>query len=86
MLTGRAKTMAVNKREALDRLYRHDERVSAWSGTGLCVVQAVNTYEHHEGTVRGATRPERNLLRTVTGDFTRSDRQAVEQLCLTLAA
>ena len=31
-------------------------------------------------------RQERNLLRTVTGDFTRSDRQALEQLQITLAA
>lgn len=25
------------------------------------VLQAVNTYEHHEATVRGASRPERNM-------------------------
>ncbi len=85
-LTGRAKAIAVNTREALERLYRHDERVSPWSGTGRGVVQAVNTFDHHEGTVRGTSRPERNLLRTVTGEVTRTDRQAVEQLQMALVA
>ncbi len=50
------------------------------------MLQAVNTYEHHEGTVRGADRAERNMLRTVTGDFGKLDRQALEQLYATLAA
>jgi hypothetical protein len=31
------------------------------------VVQAVNTYTHHEQTVRGAERAERNMLRAVDG-------------------
>jgi hypothetical protein len=44
------------------------------------VLQAVNTYEHHEGLVRGASRPERNMLRAVTGDFARLDRQALAEL------
>ena len=66
--------MAENKRDALQRLYRHDDRVAPWAGTAHGVLQAVNTYEHHEGTVRGATRPERNMLRTVTGDFAKLDR------------
>ena len=83
---GRGLRAGDHQREALEGLYRHDERVSPWSGTGLGVVQAVNTYEHHEGTVRGTTRPERNLLRTVTGDYTRSDRQALERLQIALAA
>ncbi len=30
-------------------------------------LQAVNTYEHHEGIIRGATRAERNMHRTLTG-------------------
>ena len=77
---------AANKREILERLYRHDERVSPWAGTGLGVVQAVNSYKHHEGTVRGTTRLERELLRTVTGDFTRTDRHCLEQLRMALAA
>ena len=46
---GRGLRAGDHQREALERLYPHDERVSPWSGTGLGVVQAVNTYEHHEG-------------------------------------
>ena len=34
---------------------------------------AVNTYEHHEGVVRGE-RAERNGLKTINGDFGRLDR------------
>ena len=41
---------------------------------------AVNTYEHHEGTVGGAGRPERNLLQTVTGDFATLDRGTLATL------
>jgi phage/plasmid-like protein (TIGR03299 family) len=73
-LKGRALTSADRKRSALKRLYDHDERVAPWSGTAHGVVQAVNTYEHHEGILRGATRAERNMLRTVTGGFGDIDR------------
>jgi hypothetical protein len=79
-LKGRSLTMAENKRDTLLRLYRHDQRVAPWAGTAHGVMQAVNTYEHHEGTVRGAQRPERNMLRTVTGDFAKLDRETLATL------
>jgi phage/plasmid-like protein (TIGR03299 family) len=66
LLEGRALTLADRKRDTLDRLYRHDDRVSPWAGTAHGVLQAVNTYEHHEGTVRG-DRTERNGLKTING-------------------
>lgn len=72
--TKRSRTMAEAKIATLNKLYRHDQRVSPWAGTAYGVIQAVNTYEHHEGTVRGATRADRNMLRTVTGDFGNIDR------------
>jgi phage/plasmid-like protein (TIGR03299 family) len=72
-LTGRALTLAEKKRDSLAKLYRHDDRVAPWAGTAMGVIKAVNTYEHHESTVRGATRAERNMLRTVTGDFAALD-------------
>ena len=72
--------MADNKRETLQRLYRQDHRVAPWAGTAHGVLAAVNTYEHHEGTVRGATRPDRNMFRTVTGDFARVDRETLRVL------
>ena len=79
-LAGRALTLADKKRATLRRLYRHDGRVSPWAGTAHGVVQAVNTYEHHEGTVRGSRRPERNMLRAVTGEWGRIDKGAYEAL------
>jgi phage/plasmid-like protein (TIGR03299 family) len=79
-LQGRARTLAERKRDGLQRLYRHDQRVAPWSGTAHGVIQAVNTYEHHEGTVRGTQRSERNMLRTVTGDFGKLDRKTRETL------
>jgi phage/plasmid-like protein (TIGR03299 family) len=65
--TGRAWTLAENKRDALTKLWNHDNRVAPWRGTAWGVVQAINTYTHHEQTVRGAGRVERNMLRAVTG-------------------
>ncbi|MEV5896686.1 DUF932 domain-containing protein [Nonomuraea fuscirosea] len=64
---GRSRAMAENKRQALANLWNHDPRVSPWKGTAFGVVQAVNTFTHHEQTVRGAARAERNMHRMVTG-------------------
>lgn len=72
-LSKRSKSMAEAKMATLDKLYRHDLRVAPWAGTAFGVVQAVNTFEHHEGTVRG-DRADRNMLRTVTGEFGNIDR------------
>ena len=85
-LTGRSLTMADTKRGALERLYAHDVRVAPWAGTAHGVLQAVNTYEHHEGTVRGATRAERNMLRTISGDFGQLDRTTLATLDRVLTA
>jgi hypothetical protein len=78
--------MAQNKLAGLERLYAHDNRVAPWAGTAHGVLQAVNNYEHHEGTVRGTSRAERNMLRTVTGDFGMLDRSTWEHISLVLAA
>ena len=72
-LTGRSLRTADRKWDTLAELYRADPRVSPWAGTAHGVLQAVNTYEHHEGVVRGQ-RAERNGLKTITGDFGRLDR------------
>ncbi len=78
-LEGRALTLADRKRNTLDRLYRHDSRVAPWAGTAHGVLQAVNTYEHHEGAVRG-DRVERNNLKTINGDFGQLDRRTWQTL------
>ena len=79
-LKGRALTLAEKKRDGLQRLYRHDTRVAPWAGTAHGVIQAVNTWEHHESTVRGVPRGERNMLRTVTGEFGKLDRLTLSNL------
>lgn len=79
-LKGRALTMAARKREVIEQMYRADPRVAPWSGTALGVLQAVNTYEHHQGIVRGSDRAERNMLKTVTGAFSKLDSQSWAQL------
>lgn len=82
---GRSRTMAENKREVLQRLYRHDERVAPWAGSAWGVVQAVNTMTHHEGIVRGVSRAERNAQRAVTGGADKLDRETLERLNAVLA-
>lgn len=77
---GQARTMAENKREVLQRLYRHDQRVAPWAGSAWGVVQAVNTMVHHESTVRRASRAERNAERAITGGAERLDRETLDRL------
>lgn len=68
------------------RVLEGEGGVASWAGTAHGVLQAINTYEHHEGTVRGGTRDERNMLRTVTGDFGSVDRRTLAQLNVALTA
>lgn len=77
---GRARTNAESKRETLERIYRDDERAAPWRGTAFGVIQTVNTMVHHETTVRGATRGERNIERAVTGEFEKLDRHTLDRL------
>ena len=61
------------KRDTLSTLYRADPRISPWAGTAHGVLQAVNTYDQHNGVIRG-DRAERNSLKTITGEFGKLDR------------
>lgn len=79
-------TTAANKRAALTRLWNSDNRVSPWKGTAYGVLQAVNTYVHHEGTVRGASRAERNMSSAVLGKFDALDLDTVKMLDRSLAS
>lgn len=65
----RAESLGTEKREKLSRLYLHDERCAPWKGTAFGVVQTVNTYAHHETTVRNVPRGERNMENTLMGKF-----------------
>lgn len=77
---GRARTNNENHRERLASLYRNDLRVAPWAGTAFGVVQAVNTFEHHVKTVKGAERAERNMTKMVTGEFDKLDQSTMAQL------
>jgi phage/plasmid-like protein (TIGR03299 family) len=83
---GRSLTMALNTRESLTQLWNSDIRVSPWRNTAWGVVQAVNTYEHHTKTVRGATRPERNMTRALTGGVDTLDTDTMSTLRKVLAS
>lgn len=78
--TTRSATLAADKRASLDRLYRFDARCAPWSGTAFGVLQAVNTWAHHEQTVRGASRADRNALNAVTGRTAAADAEALATL------
>jgi phage/plasmid-like protein (TIGR03299 family) len=85
-LTGRSLTSARVKQDTLDRMWRHDARVAPWKNTAWGVAQAVNTWGHHEQTIRGATRPERNMLNAITGATARADQDALDLLDRVLTA
>lgn len=69
-------TLREKKTEQLSQLWRNDNRVSPWAGTGYGVIQAFNTWEQHfKGTRRGTTMAERNMLGTINGDIENGDRE-----------
>lgn len=77
---GRSRTIALSKRERLTGLWNHDTRVAPWRGTAWGAVQAVSTYTHHDGVVRGMGRAERNMLRAVQGGTEALDRDTTERI------
>lgn len=81
----RSVTIASKKRDTLVRLYETDIRVQPWAGSAFGVLQAVNTYRHHEGTVRGMPRPERNMANAIEGITAELDGLALEKLMAVLA-
>jgi phage/plasmid-like protein (TIGR03299 family) len=70
----RTATMATTKQDTLRRLYTKDPRVAPWKGTAFGVIQAFNTYQHHEAGTRGEThRAQRNMLRAIDGTTAAAD-------------
>lgn len=78
--TGRGLTLATDKHDTLRKMWKHDLRVAPWTNTAWGVIQAVNTATHHEFTVRGMGRAERNALRAVEGGVDTLDRETLETL------
>lgn len=81
-MTKRSQTMAENKRGMLNQLYKHDDRVAPWVGTGWGVYNAVNTYDQHHAIARGLgdgnehlARKGRSLMAVSGGDL---DKQVAE--------
>lgn len=68
------------KRELLNSTYYDDPMANTWVGTGLGVVQAINTYATHYSQVRGESRTQRNAAKLVDGEFRKVDQKSVEAL------
>lgn len=77
---GRGKTMATNRQEGLTAMYLNDSRCAQWQGTAWGAVQAVNTYERWEASVRGAERTERNMERDMTDFWDKLDSNTLSTL------
>ncbi len=74
-------TVATKKRDAIFALYRNDERAATWNGTALGVMQAFNTWNHHESQVRkGTPRVIRNYENVIKGKFAESDNLVLSTL------
>ena len=69
------------KRTFIHDLYRFDERVAPWTGTGYGVWQAFNTYQQHETAIQKKTiRVERNAKKMIAGDLARDDQRILEKI------
>jgi phage/plasmid-like protein (TIGR03299 family) len=77
---GRSKTMAEGKVGILNRLWTFDERVAPWRNNAYGVLAAVNTAVHHEFSIKGMERAERNMLRSVTGEWDTIDANTLSLL------
>jgi phage/plasmid-like protein (TIGR03299 family) len=75
------KKMVEDRRLALRRMYESDPRVVEWKGTAYGILQAVNTWWHHEQPTRGDTnRIERNIFRSINGDTEKMDAKVLQLL------
>jgi phage/plasmid-like protein (TIGR03299 family) len=82
---GRSRSYALNRREELDTLYRHDPRCTPWAGSAFGVLQTVNTHTHHVAPVKGMSRPMRNMDRAVSGGVDKLDAETMATLDKVLA-
>lgn len=74
--TKNGKTIIEKRREEMSQLWRNDNRVSPWAGTGFGVIQAFNTHtQHFKGARRGVSKADRNMMATIKGDIEEQDRK-----------
>lgn len=64
--TKRQETGIRKKQDIFRAYWQVDARVSPWRNTEFGVLQAANTWLHHDSTVKGAERAERNAWRAIT--------------------
>ncbi len=84
---GAGYTRTENRRDKLTNMYLTDYRVADWSGTAWGVLQAVNTYQNHESTVRGEVhRVERNMIRDIRDETSKEDIKVLDTLKRVLVA
>ncbi len=70
----RGVTVAEKKRDSVAALYRNDSRANQWNGTAFGVLQAFNTWTHHEAQVRkNAPRVIRNMENVVKDKMAEHD-------------
>jgi phage/plasmid-like protein (TIGR03299 family) len=75
----RGQTMAVTKREMLEKLYLTDQRAAPWVNTVWGVLQACNTYNQHESLIRGPVhRAVRNMEAVVSGKNADNDNAVLD--------
>lgn len=68
------------KREHLNATYHDDPMANTWKGTGLGVVQAINTFATHYANLRGRSRAQANAAKLVDGEFRKVDTKSVAAL------
>lgn len=69
----RSATIAVNRRQKLNEMYRKDGRVSPWQGTAFGVVQLMNTFNQWESKEHKDGRVIRNAVKSADGSIRRND-------------
>ena len=78
---GSGYTRTENKRDKLTAMYLQDYRVTDWTGTAFGVLQAVNTYNMHETSVRGDLhRVERNMINDIKDKIRDEDVRVLDTL------
>jgi phage/plasmid-like protein (TIGR03299 family) len=74
-----AVTKAENRKNAIIGLYKDDARVSPWKGSALGVLQAFNTYNHHNLADK-AKQAERNMINVLNGKTEQADNKVLTAL------
>lgn len=81
---GRGRTQIINRNDRLTAMWRNDSRVNPWHGTAFGVVQAVNTWTHHEVKPRAGSRGDTNMWRAVSGKGAELDSGSLKSINIVL--